>query len=162
MEENMDNYQLQPDEVVLFETTATSNTYKGNVQLTLTSQKLVVEKEKGLFKKERELIDIISLDTIKYYNGAAQIKQKGASAEVQTTDKNLVLTFSGMIEARKFVGQIMNAATGTTLAKRGSDKVKDAFSLVDDTLGLDTRGIVKGVLENGVKGTLINGFVKKK
>ena len=39
---------------------------------------------------------------------------------------------------------------------------KDAFGMVDDTLGLDTRGTIKGILEHGVKGTLLNGVGKKK
>ena len=114
------------------------------------------------FKKERELIDIILLENVKFYNDTAQIKQKGSEVEVQTVDKNLTIAFSGMLEARKFTGKMINAVTGTTLAKRGSNMIKDAFTMVDDTLGLDTRGAIKGVLENGVKGTIINGIGKKK
>lgn len=102
------------------------------------------------------------LETVKFYNNAAQIKQKNDTVEVQTTDKNIALVFSGMLEARKFTGKIVDAVTGTTLAKRSSDKIKDAFGMVDDTLGLDTRGTIKGILENGVKGTLLNGIGKKK
>ena len=34
--------------------------------------------------------------------------------------------------------------------------------MVDDTLGLDTRWTIKGILENGVKGTILNGISKKK
>lgn len=49
---------------------------KGNLLMTLTSQKLIFEKEKGLFKKERELVDIILLESVKFYNDAAQIKHK--------------------------------------------------------------------------------------
>ena len=48
------------------------------------------------------------------------------------------------------------------MAKRGSDKVKSAFDMIDDTLGLDTRGTIKGILEQGVKGTIINGIKKQK
>lgn len=157
----MANYELQSDEVVLYEGMVTSKAYKGNLQLTLTSQKLIFEKEKGVFKKERELIDIILLENIKFYNDTAQIKQKGSDVEVQTVEKNIMLSFSGMIEARKFTGKIVDAVTGTTLAKRSSDKIKGAFNMVDDTLGLDTRGTIKGVLENGVKGTILNGIGKK-
>lgn len=141
----MANYDLQADEVVLYEGSATSNIQKGSLFVALTSKKLVLEKEKGIFKKERELVDIILLDTIKFYNDAAQIKQKGDTVEIQTATINLTLTFSGMIEARKFTGKIVDAATGTTLAKRSSDKIKDAFNMVDDTLGLDTRGTIKGI-----------------
>lgn len=158
----MANYELQSDEVVLYEGTATSKAYKGNLQVTLTSKKIIFEKDKGIFKKDRELVDIIMLENVKFYNDAAQIKQKGAEVEIQTVEKNLTIVFSGMLEARKFTGKIIDAVTGTTLAKRGSNKIKDAFSMVDDTLGLDTRGTIKGVLENGVKGTIWNGIGKKK
>ncbi len=158
----MANYELQADEVILYEGTVTSKQYKGSMQLTLTSYKIILEKEKGLFKKERELIDILLLENIKFYNDEAQIKQKAETVEIQTVEKNVTFVFSGMLEARKFVGKIVNAVTGTTLAKRGSNKIKDAFNMVDDTLGLDTRGTIKGVLENGVKGTLLNGIGKKK
>lgn len=158
----MANFELLADEVVLYEGVVTSKNYKGSLQLTLTSHKIVLEKEKGVFKKERELIDIIMLETVKFYNNAAQIKQKNDTVEVQTTGKNITLVFSGMLEARKFTGKIVDAVTGTTLAKRSSDKIKDAFGMVDDTLGLDTRGTIKGILENGVKGTLLNGIGKKK
>ena len=158
----MANYELQPEEVVLYEGAVTCNAYKGNLLMTLTSQKLIVEKEKGLFKKERELIDIMLLDSVKFYNDTVQIKQKGSEVEVQTVEKNLTIAFSGMLEARKFTGKIVDAVTGTTLAKRGSNKIKDAFNMIDDTLGLDTRGTIKGVLEQGVKGTILNGIGKKK
>ena len=57
--------------------------------------------------------------------------------------------------------KIINAVTGTTMAERGSEKVKGAFNIVDETLGLDTRGIAKGIIENGIKGTIINGIKKK-
>ena len=158
----MASFELQSDEVVLYEGTATCKAYKGSLQLTLTSQKLVFEKEKGLLKKERELVDTIPLESIKFYNDTAQIKQKGSEVEVQAVGKNLMIVFSGMLEARKFTGNIINAVTGTTLAKRGSNLIKDAFTMADDVLGLDTRGTIKSVLEKGVKGTILNGIGKKK
>lgn len=158
----MSNFELQSDEVVLFEGVVTCKTYRGSLKLTLTSQKLILEREKGLIKKEKELVDIILLESVKFYNDAAQIKQKGSEVEIQTTEKNITLVFSGMIEAMKFSGKIVDAVTGTTLAKRGSNKIKDAFSMVDDALGLDTRGTIKGVLENGIKGAIWNGIGKKK
>lgn len=158
----MGNYELQADEVILYEGIATSKEYKGSLQLVLTSQKMILEKEKGIFKKEKELVDIIPLENVKTYNNEVQVKQKGTDVTIQTVEKNIIFSFSGMLEARKFTGKIIDAVTGTTLAKRSSDKIKDAFNMVDDTLGLDTRGTIKGVLENGVKGTLINGIRKKK
>lgn len=158
----MSNYELKENEVVLYEGSITSNIAKGNLQLTLTSQKTIFEKDKGLFKKERELIDIIPHEDIKFYNDTVQVKQKGSDVEIQAVSKNITVAFSGILEARKFTSNFVDAVTGTTLAKRGSDKIKSAFNMIDDTLGLDTRGTIKGVLENGVKGTLLNGIGKKK
>lgn len=158
----MGTVALLEDEVVLYNGEATSNEYKGNLKITLTSLQIVVEKEKGIFKKEIELLETIALEDIKTYNDVVQIKQKGTSAEIQTKTKNFTFNFSGLIEARKFVGKAIDASTGTTLAKRSSDKVKTALDLTDDTLGLDTRGTIKSVLEQGIKGTLINGIKKKK
>ena len=148
--------------MVLYEGVVSSNQHKGSLLITLTSLKIVLEKEKGLFKKTRELVDIIELATIKFYNDTVQIKQKGSEVEIQTTSGNITFTFSGMFEAGKFKGKIVNATTGTTLAKRVSDKTKGAFEMVDETLGLDTRETIKGVLEQGVKGAIFNGIGKKK
>lgn len=47
----MANYELQADEVILYEGTVTGKQYKGSMQITLTSNKIVLEKEKGVFKK---------------------------------------------------------------------------------------------------------------
>lgn len=157
----MGNFELRSDEVILYEGAVTSKEFKGNLLLTLTSHKMMLEKEKGLFKKERELVDTVLLENVKFYNGSVSIKQKGDSVEIQTVAKNITLSFSGLLEARKFTGKIVDAVTGTTLAKRVSDKTKGAFNMVDETLGLDTRGTIKGLLENGVKGTILNGIGKK-
>ena len=56
----------------------------------------------------------------------------------------------------------MDASIGTTIVERSSNKIKNAFSIVDDILGIDTRGTMRGLIENGVKGTIINGIKKKK
>lgn len=63
---------------------------------------------------------------------------------------------------KKFAGKIVNAVTGTTLAKRGSNKIKGAMDIVDETFGVDSRGAIKGLVENGIKGTIINGIAKRK
>lgn len=158
----MKNIDLSADEVILFEGTVTSPNMKGQNQLTLTSMKLVVERERGVFKKERELVDIVKLSDIKMYNGVVQIKQKGNSVELQTVKENMTLSFSVMVEAKKFSAKVIDAVTGTTFVQRGSEKIKEAIGVVDDTLGLDTRNTIKGVLEHGIKGTLLNGIAKKK
>ena len=158
----MGNYELKADEVVLYEGEVKSQLYKGSLQVTLTSCRVIVERENGVFKKEKELLDTLLLADVKFYQDAAQIKQKGPVVDIQTTAKNIALTFAGALEAKKFAGKMMDAVTGTTLAKRVSTKAKSAFELVDETVGFDTRNAIKGLIENGVKGSILNGIGKKK
>lgn len=89
-EDIMTIYEMQPDEVILYEGNVSCPKYKGNLQVVLTSQKVVFEKEKGLFKKEHELVGIIPLESVKLYNDAVQIKQKGSVVEMQTVGENLM------------------------------------------------------------------------
>ena len=158
----MSNFTINADEVILYEGDVSIKEDKGRFQLTLTSQRIFIEQEKGVFKKTLELIYEILLTDIKIYNDEIQIHQKSGNVSIQTINKNIEIIFSGMIEARKFTGKVINAISGTTLAKRSSNKIKGAFDLVDDTFGLDTRGAIRGVMENGIKGTIINGISKKK
>ena len=80
----MENYELESDEVILFKDVVTHNKIKGRLQLTLTSRKIILEKEKGIVKKEKILMDIINLEDIKIYNEKVQVKQKGPEVTIQT------------------------------------------------------------------------------
>lgn len=158
----MSNIKLNDDEVVLYEGTVGFKGKPGNQLLTLTSQKMVFEKETGVFKKEREIVNEIELHTVKFYHDAAQIKQRGAEVDMQTTVGNFTLVFAGMFEARKFTNKVLEAVTDMTLLKRGATNVKNTIETVDDTLGVDTRGTVKGFFEQGLKGLIWNGTGKRR
>ena len=153
----MENYELGIDEVILFEDEVTHNKLKERLKLTLTSRKIIFEKE-----KEKILMEIINLEDIKIYNEKVQVKQKGLEVIIQTTKDNIIITFYGMLRANKFVGKIVDTVTGTTLTKRSTEKIKGVFNTVDDVLGIDTRGTLKGVVENGITSTLLKGVKKKR
>lgn len=158
----MENFELLEDEVVLYEGEVESKSHDASLKITLTSQKIVLESERGIVRKTREQVDTVALTTVKWYHDAAQIKQHGSSVEIQTTSGNYAFTFTGIIEARKFINKAIEAVTDMTLAKRVSEKTKKAIDLVDDTLETDTRGTIKGVFSQGIKGVLWNGIGKKK
>ena len=153
-------YKFQTDEVVFYKGLVDSDGHKGTVQLTVTSQNLIFEQEKGLLKKTWETIDIIPLNTVKVYNGAAQVKQKGSVLDIQAVTKNLKITFEKTQEAKMTANKLIDVVTGMTRSQRGAEKVKHAIDMIDDTLGLDTRGIIKGVVEGGVKGIVLDGIKK--
>lgn len=76
----MENFVIQPDEAVLYEGTVKCKTYQGNLYqgnllVTLTSQKLIFEKEKGIFKKENGLISF-HWKTLKFIMMLRRLKQK--------------------------------------------------------------------------------------
>ena len=98
---------------------------------------------------------------IKLYNNKVQVHQKNTEVYIQTIKNNFTIKFDNAIEAVKFVTKVTDAVTGTTMSDRGVKKVKNAFDKVDDVLGFDTRGTVKGVIENGITGTLLKGIKRK-
>ena len=158
----MGNYKIEENEVVLLEDTVTYSDYNGNLQLTLTSNKIIIQKEveKGIFKKTKtkNVVDIINLSDIKIYNDKVQIKSKSSEVNIQTFSKNISITFSSILKANKFTTKVIDTITGTTATTRGVNKIKGAIDTVDDVLGIDTRDTLKGVIENGIAGTLIKGI----
>ena len=156
----MDTYELDSDEVILCENNVFRKDLKENLKLTLTTKKIIFEKDKivktGLFKtkNEKEIVDIVMLDTIKKYNDKPQVTQKGLKAYVQTTNGNFNIEFHNLIEVAVFVNKVIEAITGTTLSDRSFNQVKNTFNKVDDALGFNTRDTIKGIVENGVIGIL--------
>lgn len=118
----------------------------------------------GVFKTKTEkvIVNTIMLKNIKIYNGKIQIQQKGSNVYVQTIENNFNINFNSIIEAMKFVTKITDTITETTISERGTEKIKGAFDKVDDVLGFNTRDTIKGVIENGITGTILKGIKKNK
>ena len=160
----MGNYELAEDEVILLTTEVYYNDVEDKLLLTLTSKKIIIEKVEikkvSLLKKEenKKVINIVNISDIKLYNNKVQVHQKNTEVYIQTIKNNFTIKFDNAIEAVKLV---TDAVTGTTMSDRGVKKVKNAFDKVDDVLGFDTRGTVKGVIENGITGTLLKGIKRK-
>ena len=163
----MENYELAEDEVILLTTEVYYNDVEDKLLLTLTSKKIIIEKVEikkvSLLKKEenKKVINIVNISDIKLYNNKVQVHQKNSEVYIQTIKNNFTIKFDNAIEAVKFVTKVTDAVTGTTMSDRGVKKVKNAFDKVDDVLGFDTRGTVKGVIENGITGTLLKGIKEK-
>lgn len=146
----MKKYKIESNEVILLKDTVTLSENKDVLQMTLTTQKIILEKEeeKGIFKKQnkRKVIKIIPLKDIKIYDGKVQIKRQNTVAYIQTLNNNIEITFKDMFKANKFVNKIVNTITGTTRMSRGVKKINNAIDTVDNVLGIDTRDTIKGVI----------------
>ena len=162
------NFILDEDEVVLYEDSVNYifNSKAISAKFTLTSKRMVFEKEKGVFKKQVELIDVIGLNEIKIYNEEVQCKPKFDKLEIQAKRYNFSIGFLDLFGAKKVYNLIVKTITGTNAAQRQSKKVKkgldQADEIANDTIGVDARGIVRGILTKGIKGTIINGIDDKK
>ena len=158
----MTNYTLQQNETVLYQGNVNLEDRNGIVEMILTNLNLVfvITTRKFLAKSQVD-VETYSIDEIKIYNNAPQIKQKNSRVEIFLTCGEIVINFDSMFEASKFINAALRLLTGKTMAERGADKFKGAVGLVDNTLGINTVGTVKNVLENGIAGTLLGGFGKK-
>ena len=159
----MENYMLQPDEVVLFQGNVNLGGQNGSTELILTNLFLVfiITPKKKFFSKTQATVEKYPVGEIKIYDDIPQIKQTGASVEIFLTSGEFAVCFYSTFEAKKFVNSALRLLTGKTMSERGADKFKNALGLVDDALGINTVGTAKNVLENGIARTLLGGFGKK-
>lgn len=158
----MDHYSLQNDEVVLYEGKVNLIGSQGNDELILTNINIVIiTKIKKIFQKEQVEVKTFSVENVKVFNDAPQIKQSDTVVEVYLTDAEIKLGFDSKLTARKFVSKAVELITGKSTSVRGAAKIKGAVGLVDDTLGIDTIGTIKNVMENGIVRTALGGIGKK-
>ncbi len=160
----MEYYTLQNDEVALFQAeNVWCKEKKAKVQVILTNLALVlVEIRKKLFSKNAD-VEVLLLETIKYYNEQPYIKHKETNVETYFLGAERTLEFGSKKEAKQFVTQAINTTTKTTTLERGLRKVKQTVDTVDNTLGIDSVGIVKkaaGGVFNG-KNKITKLFGKK-
>ncbi|MGM9683402.1 MAG: SHOCT domain-containing protein [Eubacteriales bacterium] len=171
----MEHYQLQSDETVLYkgEVIKVDRNKKGSfmdsfstpptTELILTNKNIVlITRIKKMFAKEQPNVEVFPLDDVKVYDGMPQVKHNKINIEIYLTSGEIYVDFNSKLDALKFYQTAIQTLTGKSLATRGAEKVKGGIGLVDDTLGISTVDTVKGVLENGLAGTLFSGFKKKK
>lgn len=162
----MSNYLLSENEVILYKG-------KGNVgteiftdassDIILTNLYLVeIIKTKKLFKKEETRIESYPISKIKLYEGLPHIRQEDKAVIIYFSNEEVVVNFDTKINMIKFMNAVNKLITGKSVSERSAEKAKGALNLVDNTLGIKTVDTVKGVLENGVVGTVFRGTRKKK
>ena len=128
----MSNYKLDNKEVILYENNAYYEEIRKDIKLILTDKKIVIEREKGLFKKELKLVEIIPLEDIKIYKGKIQVNRKNNIVVIQTIDKNISILFDKDKSACELEREIINAKSGTSSLDRGKNKFQKVVNFVKD------------------------------
>jgi hypothetical protein len=158
----MDDYSLQSNEVVLYKGEAHFAHNKARSELLLTNINIVIiTKTKKMFSKEQVDLQTFPVDGLKIYNDVPQAKRDDCTVELYHVTAEITLEFDTKSEARKFVDAVYKLATGKSKPERGANKFKGAVNLVDNTLGVDTLGAIKNVVENGVVYSILGGVGKK-
>jgi len=154
----MEYYKLGENESPLFKCDCSDE-----LKIILTNLNFVfININKRLLHSDEAVVEVIPKEDVKFYNEKPQIKQQGSLVEMYFKHQEKSVTFNSRMDAYKFVHTANELLTGHTMAERGAAKVKDGITLVDDTLGFSTVDTVKGVIENGVIGSIFGGIGKKK
>lgn len=154
----MEYYKLGENESPLFKCDCSDE-----LKIILTNLNFVfININKSLLHSDEAVVEVIPKEDVKFYNEKPQIKQQGSLVEMYFKHQEKSVTFNSRMDAYKFVHTANELLTGHTMAERGAAKVKDGINLVDDTLGFSTVDTVKGVIENGVIGSIFGGIGKKK
>lgn len=157
----MENYSLQPDEVVLYKNNCriTSNGVSQgiNCELILSNQNIVIVWLSDCSAK----VEVFPVEEIKIYKDVPQLKQKDCQVEMYFTSGERTVDLQSKSEVRKFIGKALELVTGKNMAKRVSEKVKGAIGLVDETIGINSVETIISVAENGLVGVAFGGMGKK-
>lgn len=153
----MENYELEQDEVVLYKGKVSLPQLKGETELILTNYNFVlITKQKKLFSKEKLFVETYPVVEIKFYKGVPQVLKKGHLVELYFLNDETEFTFESGSECRKFVNVSMNLLTNKNLFERSVDKIKSSISIVDNSLGINSKSIAETAIKNGVIGKTTN------
>ena len=155
----MEYYQLKSDEVVLFKGFITFANEQEKTNLILTNQNVVfITKFKDEFLNENAKVEYYAVEDVKMYEGKPQIKLNKNIVEIYflTTEKEF--QFEQKSDQHKFFDEAIKLLTGKTKVQRAAEKVKNAISIVDDTLGIDSVHVVGDAIKDGVVGKVTKGL----
>ena len=160
----MKNHQLQPNEVVRFQSPITIQTEKGDVpaELILTNLNFifVTERKKFLWFKRKNRVVAYGKELVKTFKDTPEIKQTGTAVLISFANEDRIIVIESKKEARIFVINAWEIVTGKNILERGLDKLKEALDLVDEKLDLNIVELVKAAITHNVGG-LIQGKITK-
>ena len=159
----MEQLILEEDEFELFKGTAKlvvgKKQLETDVHLTTKYISLVITTKAFLSTKTETEKHAVS--DVKIYDDKPQIKQKKETVDIYFKDSERVLIFPTAKDATAFAGETIKFLTGKSKFVRIVEKTKEVINEVDETLNINSMGIVKTVA--AVSGKKIGGiFLKNK
>ena len=147
----MKNYQIQPNEVIRFQSTVALQTEKGNIsaELILTDLNFifVTERKNFLWFKRKPRSLAFAKESVKMFNDAPEIKQTGTAVLISFAEEERIIVFDDKKDARIFVINAWEIVTGKNLFERGLDKLKEALDLMEAVINELNVETVKNALD---------------
>lgn len=157
----MKNYELNPEEVVLYKENVEEVDSKGELQLILTNQHIVfIKTNKKLFGKDEVIVEDYPVNEIKMYNNLPHFKVKGTVAEIYLLSTDKEIKFASKSELHDFINTANRLLTKKTKVERCAEKIKNTINLIDDTLGVKTVESVTNAVKDGGLVTATKGVGK--
>lgn len=138
----MKKIELASDEVILYEGLVKYGSLNKNVKLTVTNKRMVFEKEKGLFKKYFYVFEEVYINNIKVFKEEVQIKQNKENITIQAIEKNINISCSNNVEAKRIVEEIVNIRTGSSLFERRKNKICKTFNYAGDFIKIGIKAVL--------------------
>ncbi len=125
-------WYLEDKETILIEDEIlyTKKNIKSNI--VVTNKKIVIEKESGIFRKKKSVVDLIPLTDVKTYNDSVKIKNDKETVYLQTITRNISFTCSSVKNAKKVCEKIITARTGKNFYIRNKAKLKKGIKIAKE------------------------------
>ena len=146
----MENYKLNKKEKIILEEMIGFNSKKINTKLTLTNERIFIEKEKGLFKKKLKLVETIYLEELKKENNKLKVTQNNNILEIETIYEPLTIYFEDSKILRTFIKEVENIISPS--------KIKEVLGFLND----NKKEIANVIVAIGELGIQINNSLKNK
>lgn len=157
----MENYNLESDEVPLYNVKVILVGKKENTELIVTNKNLVlITKYKKILSEDKIEVLKYPISTIKIYKGMPQIIKKENIAEIFLLDTEIEIGFASKSELHKFISVINHLITGESSVQRVAKKVKNAINIVNDTVGFNVIQTTTNLLTNNIVGS-VGGIIGK-
>ncbi|MBR2617202.1 MAG: hypothetical protein IKC56_03085 [Clostridia bacterium] len=145
----MEHYELKADEVILYRGSVTVSDKKTSAkaqvpaELLLTNHNVVlIVTEKHFLAKTTFSTQTYPVETIKFYDGSAQIIHKKTAVDIYFVGVELFLLFPNKKESRAFADKALRLVSGENKVVRGVKKVKKAINETNEGLDIDIQSAV--------------------
>ena len=145
----MEHYELKADEVILYRGSVTVSDKKTSAkaqvpaELLLTNHNVVlIVTEKHFLAKTTFSTQTYPVETIKFYDGSAQIIHKKTAVDIYFVGVELFLLFPNKKESRAFADKALRLVSGENKVVRGVKKVQKAINETNEALDINIQGAV--------------------